>query len=84
MSVEGSTSQSRAMSQLRWDQAVALAVVACGVVEYPRVCLCLAVSWLSWDTVISCEVDVLYLLSCMSIITFSFPLCIFLDSWWEV
>ncbi|KAF6811457.1 hypothetical protein CSOJ01_05749 [Colletotrichum sojae] len=41
------------MSQLRWDQALALAVVVCGVLEHPRVCLCLAVSWMSWDTVIS-------------------------------
>lgn len=44
------------MSHLRWDQALALAVVVCGVLEHPRVCLCLAVSWLSWDTVIFCEI----------------------------
>ncbi|TDZ20034.1 hypothetical protein Cob_v006882 [Colletotrichum orbiculare MAFF 240422] len=40
------------LGRLRWDQVVALALVVYGVVEFPRVCFCLAVSFLSWDTIL--------------------------------
>ncbi|WDK18271.1 hypothetical protein CGRA01v4_09556 [Colletotrichum graminicola] len=37
---------------LRSDQALGLALVICGVLEFPLACLLLACSWLSWESII--------------------------------
>lgn len=43
------------MISLRSDQLLALILMVLGIWECPRICLVLAMSWLSWDTIISCE-----------------------------
>ncbi|KAK2054453.1 hypothetical protein LY76DRAFT_686615 [Colletotrichum caudatum] len=40
------------MDGLRSDQALGLALVICGILEFPHACFLLACSWLSWDSII--------------------------------
>ncbi|GKT62780.1 hypothetical protein ColTof4_01600 [Colletotrichum tofieldiae] len=40
------------MDNLRSDQVLGLALMVCGVLEFPRICFFIACSWLSWDSVV--------------------------------
>ncbi|KAK1963654.1 hypothetical protein LY78DRAFT_660148 [Colletotrichum sublineola] len=53
------------MDGLRSDQALALALVICGVLEFPRACFLLACSWLSWETIIRRELSFVSVTPCI-------------------
>ncbi|KAF5512258.1 hypothetical protein CGCA056_v011694 [Colletotrichum aenigma] len=40
------------MAQFQWDQVLGLTLMVCGIIQFPRICFCLAMSWLSWKTVV--------------------------------